>query len=451
MTAVTFPEDFLWGAATASYQIEGAANEDGKGVSIWDKFSHTPGKIKDGSTGDVACDHYHRYRDDVALMKRLKLRGYRFSISWPRILPGGKGRVNLEGLDFYSLLVDELLAANITPMATLYHWDLPQALEDRGGWANRDIASWFAEYTFAVVKHLGDRVKFWITLNEPQIFAILGYLFGSHAPGVANLHNYFPLSHNVNLAHGYGVEAIRSETRQAQVGTVFQTPPIHPATNSREDARAARNMDGLLNRWYTEPVLLGRYPEDILKLLNTIDLKIETGDLEKISQPLDFVGLNVYTRMFARHDPNVPFIESTLATDHKIQDAQYTAMGWEVYPQAIYESLMRFKEEWGDPVVYVTENGAAFEDSLKDGEINDSRRVQYLQKYLAATQKAMSDGVKVKGYFVWTLIDNFEWTEGYTQRFGIVYVDYATQKRIPKASAHWYRDLIEANGFDLPG
>ncbi|MBW2091114.1 MAG: beta-glucosidase, partial [Deltaproteobacteria bacterium] len=373
MAFISFPEDFLWGTATASYQIEGAFNEDGKGESIWDRFAHTTGKIRDGSTGDVACDHYHRYQEDVALMKKLNQRAYRFSIAWPRIFPTGKGAIRQEGLDFYSDLVDELLNADITPMITLYHWDLPQALEEKGGWSNRDICGWFADYAFTVAKHLGDRVKLWTTLNEPQIFAILGYLFGIHAPGIANLQNYFPLSHHVNLAHGYGVEAIRSEVAQAQVGTVFQCPPIYPVSNSQEDQKAARNLDGLLNRWYVEPVLLGQYPEDIMDLLKSVDLNIERGDLTRIHQPLDFVGLNLYTRMFARHDPNVPYLETALAFDYRTPGAAHTAMGWEVYPRAIYESLVRFKNEWGDPVVYITENGAAFDDVLKDGAVEDSR------------------------------------------------------------------------------
>ncbi len=451
MATISFPKDFLWGTATSSYQIEGAVNEGGKGESIWDRFTHIPGKILDGATGDRACDHYHRYKEDVALMKQLKQRAYRFSMAWPRILPAGKGRANREGLNFYSRLVDELLNAGITPMVTLYHWDLPQELEERGGWANRDICGWFADYAYTVVKNLGDRVKLWATLNEPQIFSMLGYLLGVHAPGVADFQNYFPLTHHVNLAHGYGVEAIRSEAPRAEIGTVLQCPPVYPVTDSVKDREAARRLDGLMNRWFAEPVLLGRYPEDILRLLDGVELNIEDGDMERIHQPLDFVGLNLYTRLFARHDPGAPYLESALAFDHKVPGAEYTAMGWEVYPQSIYESLVRFKEEWGDPVVYVTENGAAFDDVLKDGAVEDHRRIAYLQHYLAEVRRAMDDGVKVKGYFVWTLMDNFEWAEGYTKRFGIVYTDFSTLERTPKASAYWYRDMIKANGFELPG
>ncbi|MBW2061626.1 MAG: beta-glucosidase [Deltaproteobacteria bacterium] len=450
MTWISFPEDFLWGTATASYQIEGAVKEGGKGESIWDRFAHTPGKIRDGSTGDRACDHYHLYREDVALMKELKHKAYRFSISWPRILPEGRGRVNREGLDFYSRLVDALLDAEIEPMVTLYHWDLPQVLEDRGGWAARDITGWFGDYAFTVAGYLGDRVKLWTTLNEPQMFSLLGYMIGVHAPGVTDLQKYFPVSHHINLAHGQGVQAIRNESPTAQVGTVLQCPPIHPVTESEEDHRAARVMDGLLNRWYAEPVLLGRYPEDMLDLLESYNLPFEEGDLDRIHQPLDFVGLNVYTRLFARHDPSVSLLEATLAVDHKISGAEYTAMGWEVYPRAIYESLLRFKEEWSDPAVFITENGAAYDDRLVDQTVEDKQRLQYFQKYLAQVRRAIDQGVKVKGYFAWSLLDNFEWAEGYTKRFGLVHVDFNTLKRTPKTSAFWYREVIASSGFELP-
>lgn len=448
MSKVSFPEDFLWGTATASYQIEGARDEGGKGESIWDRFSHTPDKIKNNETGDVACDHYHRYRDDVALMRDLKLNAYRFSISWPRILPEGKGKVNREGMDFYSKLVDELLAAGITPLATLYHWDLPYALHEKGGWTNRDIAGWFGDYASCVAEGLADRVKLWTTMNEPGIFSLLGYMIGDHAPGIKDPLQYFPASHHINLAHGQGVMAIRAASSSAQVGTVLQVPPVYPSTDSEEDIRAARLMDGLMNRWYAEPVLIGSYPRDLLELIKPL-CKIEEGDMEKIFQPLDFAGMNIYTRIFAKHDKDVPLLEATIDFAHKVEGAEYTTYGWEVYPHSIYESLLRFKNEWGDPVVYVTENGAACDDKVIDGEVDDRPRIEYLEKYLAEVRHALDDGVKVKGYFLWSFMDNFEWSQGYSIRFGLVHVDHDTQKRTPKKSAFWYRDMIENRGYEI--
>jgi len=368
MSRVEFPEDFLWGAATASYQIEGGWNEGGKGESVWDRFSHTPGKIEDKSSGDVACDHYHRYKDDVALMRELKLGAYRFSISWPRILPEGRGKVEQRGIDFYSKLVDELLAAGIEPAPTLYHWDLPQALEDKGGWANRDIAGWFADYAGVVAKALGDRLPMLTTFNEPGIFSVLGYLIGVHAPGHKDPMKYFPASHHINLAHGRAVQAIRAETSTTKVGTVLQLGPFHPKTDSDEDAVAARRMDGLMNRWFAEPVTVGTYPADFLELIEGL-VPIEKGDMETIYQPLDFIGMNLYTRIFAHHDKNTPLLEAMADEGHKLPGAEYTAMGWEVYPESIYETLMRFPAEWGDPDVYITENGAAYDDQVVNGAV----------------------------------------------------------------------------------
>jgi beta-glucosidase len=448
MKRIEFPRDFLWGAATASYQIEGAWQEDGKGESVWDRFTHTPGKIKTGETGDVACDHFHRFAADVALMRALKLQAYRFSISWPRVLPQGKGAVNPKGLDFYSRLVDALLAAGLTPLVTLYHWDLPQALQDLGGWTRRDIAGWFGDYAGVVARALGDRVKLWATFNEPGIFSVLGYLLGMHAPGLTDAIQYFPVSHHINLAHGQAVRALRAEAGSAQVGTVLQLAPFYPVTDSEADRQAARALDGLMNRWYAEPVLIGRYPQDLLDLLKPL-LPIQPGDLEQIYQPLDFAGLNLYTRVFARHDPSVPLLQAMADWNHRVPGAEYTAMGWEVYPQAIYESLLRFKNEWGNPPVYITENGAAYDDRLEAGAVRDPARIEYLKKYLAAVRRAMDQGAKVKGYFVWSFLDNFEWAEGFSKRFGLVYTDYPTQRRVPKHSALWYRQVIEASGYNV--
>ncbi len=447
MARVTFPDDFLWGTATSSYQIEGAWDRDGKGESIWDRFSHTPGRIADGSTGDTACDHYHRYRDDVALMRAMGLQAYRFSVSWPRILPAGKGPVNTAGLDFYSRLTDCLLEAGIQPLVTLYHWDLPLALHDLGGWANRDVAGWFGDYAAAVSRRLGDRVELWATLNEPQVFAMLGYFMGEHAPGITDPLKYLEVSHYINLAHGAGVQAIRAEAPSARVGTVLQLPPVYPRSDTEEDEKAARTLDGLLNRWYTEPVLIGRYPEDILDILRPLNLPIREEDMKQIHQPLDFAGLNLYTRVFAYHDPGVPLFEAMLDEHHPVPGAEYTAFDWEIYPPAIFESLMRFKNEWGDPPVYVTENGMANEDQLVQGRVEDTKRIRYLASYLAQVRRAMDQGVKVRGYFLWSFMDNFEWAEGYTKRFGIVHVDFDTLERTPKASAAWYSDLIRKGEY----
>lgn len=449
MTRINFPEDFLWGAATSSYQIEGGHRDGGKGESIWDRFTALRGRIKDGSTGKVACDHYHKYREDVALMKELSLNAYRFSISWPRIMPTGKGNVNPLGLDFYSRLVDALLEAGIRPLITLYHWDLPTGLSDLGGWGNRDMANWFADYASVVSRHLGDRVNLWATLNEPQIFILLGYYLGEHAPGLIDPLKAMSASHFVNIAHGQAVTALRAECPKARIGTVLQMPPIHPVTDSQADIDAAQMMDGMMNRWYADPVLLGKYPEDIMDVLAPIALPIKGGDLAKIHQKLDFIGLNLYTRLFAKHDSSVPFVMAMVDQEYKVPGAKYTQFGWEVYPPAIYETLMRFKNEWGDPDVFVTENGMSNNDRIIDGAVNDDPRIEYLAGYLSQVRRAMDKGVKVKGYFQWSLMDNFEWAEGYTQKFGMVHVDFKTGKRTAKKSAYWYRDLIQNGGFDL--
>ena len=332
MADISFPDDFLWGTATSAYQIEGAWNRDGKGESIWDRFAHRSGKIKDGRTGDNACDHYNRFEADVALMKDLELGAYRFSVSWPRIFPLGKGAVNPAGLDFYSRLTDCLLEAGVEPLVTLYHWDLPLALENLGGWSNRDVAGWFGDYAATVSRRLGDRVKMWIPLNEPQVFGILGYYRGEHAPGLEDPLKYLAASHYINLAHGTAVEALRAEVSGARVGTALQLAPIHPRTDAEQDRRAAHLLDGLMNRWYAEPVMTGRYPGDILEILKPLGMPIRDGDLRLIHQPLDFAGLNLYTRFFAYHDTNVPLFEAMIDPDHRVSGAEYTAFDWEIYP-----------------------------------------------------------------------------------------------------------------------
>ena len=439
-----FPSDFVWGTATASYQVEGAWNEDGKGESIWDRFAHTPGKISDGSNGDVACDQYHLYQQDVALMRSLGLTGYRFSVSWPRIYPTGRGKVNPAGLDFYDRLVDEVLAAGIRPFATLYHWDLPQTLEDEGGWPNRAIAPAFAEYAETVATRLGDRVKDWITLNEPWCASFLSYFLGEHAPGRHDFASAVQASHTLNLAHGLAAQAIRAVT-DGRVGITLNLYPVHPATDAEEDRAAARRYDGFDNRWFLDPVLKGSYPADMLELFGPFAPRIEPGDLATAFQPLDFLGVNFYSRAIVADDPR-PANALHARPVEPPPTAELTDMGWEVYPEGLSELLRRVHAEYGPLDLYVTENGAAYPDTLAPaGTVDDPGRVRYLREHFVRASQVIAEGVPLRGYFVWSLMDNFEWAQGYTKRFGIVYVDYATQRRIPKASARWYSDLIKAN------
>jgi beta-glucosidase len=447
MPRLEFPAGFLWGAATSSYQIEGAVREDGRGESIWDRFSSTPGRIHDGSTGDVACDHYHRWQDDVRLLGELGIKAYRFSIAWPRIFPEGTGTLNRRGLDFYSRLVDALLAAGITPVPTLFHWDLPQALQDRGGFRERSIAGWFAEYAAAVAGALADRVEFWTTLNEPQVFAVFGHVTGEQAPGLVDLPGYAAVAHHLNLAHGGAVQALRAASSRLRIGTVMQMPPAHPATPSDADAVAARRFDAVFNRLYLDPVLLGTYPEEALAILAPLSPPIRDGDLGLIHQPLDFIGINNYTRAIIRHAPEYPLFEF-ISSDERIEGAKYTAMGWEVYPRGLYEALTRMRTEYKNPPVYVTEAGCAFRDRVENGRVDDVERVSYLEDYFAAAHRALAEGTDLRGIFVWSLLDNFEWQHGKKKRFGIVYVDYETLTRIPKQSALWYRSLIEKNALE---
>ncbi|HPV08293.1 MAG: GH1 family beta-glucosidase [Aggregatilineales bacterium] len=438
-----FPEDFIWGAATSSYQIEGAWDEDGKGESIWDRFTHTPGKIEDGSTGDVACDHYHRYEEDVALMKWLGLHAYRFSISWPRVLPEGRGAVNPKGLDFYNRLVDALLEAGITPYVTLYHWDLPQALQDAGGWPARTTAEAFVEYARIVAEALGDRVRHWMTLNEPWVSAVVGYLHGRHAPGHTSLEEMLPASHHLLLAHGWSMPVIRQAVPGAEVGLVLNLWPHTPASRSFADRQAAYYGDGFLNRWYLDPITGRGYPADMVARFPRLLDYVQDGDMEAIATPIDFLGINYYSRHVIRSE-DVPEAENepqeVFASDDR------TEMGWEVYPEGLYDMLGRLHFDYRFPALYVTENGAAFEDVVgEDGCVNDPRRVAYLCEHLRAASRAIAAGVPLKGYFVWSLLDNFEWSFGYTKRFGIVHVDFDTLERTPKASAEYYRKVIRAN------
>jgi beta-glucosidase len=450
MTDLRFPPGFLWGAATSAYQIEGAPLADGAGPSIWQRFSHTPGRMTLGHTGDVACDHYHRYAEDVALMRDLGLGAYRFSISWSRVLPAGTGTVNEAGLDFYRRLVDALLAAGIRPMATLYHWDLPAALDDRGGWLNRDVADWFADYAAVVYGALDDRVELWATINEPWVIADGGYLHGALAPGHRNLYEMPIVSHNLLRAHGRAVEAYRAVGRH-QVGLVVNLEPKYAASESPEDLAATRRADAYMNRQYLDPVFRRSYPEEMAEMFGAAWPSFPAADFDALSVPFDFLGINYYTRAVTAADPTVP-VERAIRV--RQPEAIYTETGWEVYPQALSDLLIGLRDRYGPLPLYVTENGAAFYDPPRPiggggGGVEDPLRIHYLREHLRAVGRALAAGVDVRGYFVWSLLDNLEWSHGFTKRFGIVHVDFATLTRTLKASAHFYREVIASHGAVL--
>jgi len=445
MTNFRFPSDFLWGAATASYQIEGSPLADGAGPSIWHRFSHTPGRTVDGDTGDVACDHYNRYPADVAIMRDLGFNAYRFSISWSRVLPDGTGRVNDRGLDFYRRLVDELLRANIRPMATLYHWDLPAAIDDRGGWLNRDVADWFAEYANVMFRALDDGVDFWATLNEPWVVTDGGYLHGALAPGHRNLFETPIASHNLLRAHGRAVEAYRSVGKK-QIGVVVNLEPKDPASDSEEDRAALQRADAYMNRQYLDPILRGAYPDEFPEMFGEAWPQFPSSDLETIAQKIDFVGINYYKRGVTKFDPNVVIERATRVNP---PHAIYTETDWEVHAPSLTKILTWFRDRYGAMPVYITENGAAFYDPpAAIGEVvEDPLRVHYLREHITALGDAMQQGVDVRGYFVWSLLDNLEWSLGYTKRFGIVHVNFATQARTLKRSALVYREVIRNRGL----
>jgi len=434
----SFPLDFLWGAATASYQIEGAAHEDGRGESVWDRFCATPGKVRNGDSGEQACDFYHRYRDDVALMKELGLDAFRFSIAWPRIVPSGRGAINQAGLDFYDRLVDELLAQDIEPFATLFHWDTPQPLEDAGGWPSRATAEAFAEYTEAVVRRLGDRVNHWITHNEPWVHAWIGHSWGVHAPGRTSEADAVAAAHHLLLSHGWAVDIIRAAAPGAQVGITLNLAHSYPASESPEDEAAAWQVDGEANRWFLDPLFRGAYPPDLLERNELVVPVLQDGDLATISAPTDFLGVNNYFRFVVSSGADGPRME-------RVEESQHTDMGWEVYPDGLHQLLVRVARDYSPPAIYVTENGAAFGDvRVHDGHVHDPERTAYLDTHIDAVRRAVADGAPVKGYFVWSLLDNFEWAYGYSKRFGIIYIDYPTLERVPKDSYYWYRDFISA-------
>jgi len=439
-----FPDDFVWGSATAAYQIEGAVQEDGRGASIWDTFSHTPGKTHAGDTGDVAADHYHRWEEDVDLMAELGLDAYRFSIAWPRILPQGTGRVNEAGLDFYDRLVDGLLARGIEPYVTLYHWDLPQALEDAGGWSHRATADAFADYARVIAERLGDRVTHWITHNEPWVVAFVGYIMGHHAPGREDLAAGLRAVHHLLLSHGYAVNVLRQTiARPIEVGITIDLNPVYPATESAEDHAAADRFDVMRNRLFLDPLFRGAYPAALMDLPGTHFDAVRDGDLSQITAPIDFLGINYYTRAVIAHDADVPF---TQAASIRPEGNEYSQM-WEIYPQGLYDILTRVQKDYAPAQVYITENGMPVPEGADiDGKIRDYRRIRYLRDHIAQVHRAWEDGVPMRGYFVWSLLDNFEWARGYTMRFGLIHVDYETQERLIKQSGRWYAQVIEENG-----
>jgi len=435
-----FPPYFVWGAAVSAYQIEGAVDVDGRGESIWDRFSATPGKIVNGDSGAVACDSYHRYRDDVRLVQELGLNAFRFSVAWPRVVPQGRGRPNAAGLDFYDRLVDELLAAGIEPFVTLYHWDLPQVLEERGGWPVRATAEAFAEYVDVVSERLGDRVRHWITQCEPWVVSWLGYGLGEHAPGRRSEADALAAAHHVLLGHGLAADVLRRRSSEAKVGITIDLVAFHPLTDSDADTAAVARIDGFRNRWILDPVLRGEYPEDMLEVYAAALPTIEDGDLRTIAAPLDFLGVNYYARSVVRADPGDG---SPVTLDAR--DVERTDMGWEVYPDGLFELLVRLRDDYELPPLYVTENGAAYTDRRDNGTVDDPRRISYVDRHLAAIARALDAGIPVQGYFLWSLLDNFEWAWGFSKRFGIVYVDFETLERVPKASFAWYREVIAAH------
>jgi beta-glucosidase len=444
---LTFPKDFAWGTATSAYQIEGGVREAGRGQSIWDTFTRMPGKVLDGSTGDTASDHYHRFEGDFDLMHELGLRHYRFSVAWPRILPSGQGTPNAQGLDFYDRLVDAMKARGIEPYATLYHWDLPQALQDKGGWASRDTAERFAEYAEIVVRRLGNRVRFWMTHNEPWVAAFVGHLYGSHAPGVTDLKTALQAAHTILLSHGLAVPAIRSAAGSgARVGIAHNLEWVEPASPRAEDEAAARRHDGAFNRWFLDAVFKGSYPADMLSWYGASAPRVKSGDMEKMRAPLDFLGINYYTRRIIAHDPRGDFLQVRRVIWPFIPRADYEE--WEVNPEGLYRLLARVSREYGTPPIYITESGTPLDDRPgADGVCHDSERISYLSRHVAAVWQALEDGVDMRGYFVWSIMDNFEWNLGFTKRFGLAYVDFETQKRTLKESGRWYASVIRENGF----
>jgi beta-glucosidase len=448
MTSTQFPDGFLWGAATSAYQIEGSPLSDGAGPSIWHRFSHTPGKIRGGDVGDVACDHYRRYAADVELMRALDLGGYRFSLSWSRIFPEGRGRANPAGLDFYARLIDLLLERGIQPAVTLYHWDLPAALDDRGGWLNPDVVGWFQDYAATAFEAFGDRVRMWSTINEPWVVMDGGYLYGVNAPGHSNRFEAPIVTHHLLCAHAAAVRAFRIGGHPGRIGLVVNLEPKDPATRSAEDLAAVDRADAYMNRQFLDPLYRGEYPRELADMFGEAWPEFPSHELATIREPCDYLGVNYYTRKVVRHDDSAwPVGVRPVRT----ADALYTETDWEVHPASLTRTLCWVRERYGDVPIYVTENGAAFRDPPSDAEgvVDDPLRVQYLRDHLLAAHEAIQRGVDLRGYFVWSLLDNFEWSSGFSKAFGLVQVDFASQRRTLKSSAHYYRDVIRTNGASL--
>jgi beta-glucosidase len=448
MSKIVFPKDFIWGSATAAYQIEGAYNEDGKGESIWDRFSHTPGNVFEGHTGDVACDHYHRYEEDIQLMKELGIKSYRYSISWPRIFPDGKGKLNEKGLDFYKRLTNLLLESGITPAITLYHWDLPQKLQDIGGWTNRDVTDYFTEFSETIIRSLGDVVPMWFTINEPFIAAFLGHLFGIHAPGIKDMRTTLQVGHNLLLSHGKVLKLYRELNQKGQMGISLNLSYKYPASDDPADIAATNLSFGTVGRWFLDPLYKGQYPEDVLRYYENMKVSFSypEEDMKLISQPMDFLAFNYYSSEFVKHDDEMGFTH----IDPEPGKFEETEMNWLVYPQGLYDLIMYLDREYGKPNIIISENGAAYKDEINsNGRIEDVKRTKYLIDHLSHAHRAIQDGANLKGYYLWSLMDNFEWSFGYSKRFGIIYVDHETQKRIIKDSGYWYKETIANNGFDI--
>jgi beta-glucosidase len=442
-----FPDSFLWGCATSAYQIEGSPLADGAGSSIWHRFAHSPGRVHDNDNGDIACDHYRRFESDVDLMQAMRLNAYRFSIAWGRILPDGVGRINAAGLGFYERLVDRLLSKGIQPMATLYHWDLPAALDDRGGWLNRDAAHWFAEFADIVFRRLDDRVRLWTTLNEPWVVTDGGYLHGVLAPGHRNRFEAPLASHHLMLAHGAAVQAYRASGRH-QIGLVVNIEPKYAASQSAEDLAATQRADAYMNRQYLDPALLGSYPAELREVFGEAWPEHPARDLEQIRQPIDYIGVNYYTRSVVRADPNA---WPLYAAGVRQKQHAHTETNWEVFPKGLTDVLLWIKTRYGNPPTYITENGAAFYDppAVAGAVLEDPLRVDYLRTHLRAVHDAMKQGADIRGYLAWSLFDNLEWAYGFSKRFGLLHVNYDTLKRTPKASAHFYSRVIATSGAAL--
>jgi beta-glucosidase len=446
MSELFFPDGFIWGTATSAYQIEGGYNEDGKGESIWDRYTHTKGTILNNNTGDTACDHYHLFEKDVKILKELGIKSYRFSISWTRIFPDGMGKPNKKGIEFYHNLVKLLADNGITPAVTLYHWDLPQKLQDIGGWANREVPGLFEKYARYIFEELGEKVPIWITFNEPWVSSFIGYWYGGHPPAVTNLSSALQAAHNIMLAHGMTVRTFRKMGMKGEIGISLNLNPVYPASEDENDFVAAKRYSDFLNGWFLDPILKGKYPQQLLELFSNITTlpEINSTDMDIIHTPIDFLGINNYSLSSIVYDPEKLPFQLNFADTGKAR----TDTGWEIFPEGIYDLLLYLNNEYNGIKIIITENGAAFKDVVgNDGKVNDDDRIGYLNDHIIQVYQAIRDGVNLAGYYIWSFMDNFEWKLGYSKRFGLVYIDYETQNRIIKKSGYWYRKVIENNGI----